>query len=243
MMPAPNIYYASYHLFDSCVPVMASFYTTFYIFSTSFYNYFNTTAHISALCTTFHIFALSHFFTIFYISTVHFFHYFSHFSITFFLHCYTTISIGMPPFIFLHYLSHFYTTFNIFYTIFHTFVHYLLHLYTTFTFTFTFLLHFYSTSYISTPPFIFSTFAYAFNTLCTFHIFHSAWTTLYNDIKSQSQARRKRCGMSAVAAPKICRERERKGKEGREEREKRRKKREEKKERKGEESKRLRKMY
>ena len=56
------------------------------------------------------------------------------------------------------------------------------------------------------------------------------------------QARRKRCGMAAVAAPKICRERERererKGREGRKEREKRRNKREKKKERKGEESKR-----
>ena len=41
-----------------------------------------------------------------------------------------------------------------------------------------------------------------------------------------SQARRKRCGMAAVAAPKICRERERKGREGTKEREKRRKKRE-----------------
>ena len=50
--------------------------------------------------------------------------------------------------------------------------------------------------------------------------------------------------MAAVAAPKICRERERKGREGRKEREKRRNKRErerereEKKERKGEEIKR-----
>ena len=41
-----------------------------------------------------------------------------------------------------------------------------------------------------------------------------------------NQARRKRCGMAAVAAPKICRERERKGKQERKEREKRRKKRE-----------------
>ena len=47
------------------------------------------------------------------------------------------------------------------------------------------------------------------------------------------QARRKRCGMAAVAAPKICREREREGRERRKEREKRRKKREEKKEREG----------
>ena len=44
--------------------------------------------------------------------------------------------------------------------------------------------------------------------------------------------------MAAVAAPKICRERLKKGKEGRKEREKKRKKREEKKERKGEDSKR-----
>ena len=51
------------------------------------------------------------------------------------------------------------------------------------------------------------------------------------------QARRKRCGMVAVATPKICKgERERKWREGRKEREKRRKKREreEKRERKGE---------
>ena len=57
------------------------------------------------------------------------------------------------------------------------------------------------------------------------------------------QARRKRYGMAAVAAPKICREREREkkekgGKKGKEEEEKRGEK-----ERKGEESKRLRKMY
>ena len=51
-----------------------------------------------------------------------------------------------------------------------------------------------------------------------------------------TQARRKRCGMAAVAAPKICRERERKGREGRKE-EKRGERKEEKK-RKGEESKR-----
>ena len=56
-------------------------------------------------------------------------------------------------------------------------------------------------------------------------------------LKHYFQARRKRCGMAVVAAPKICRERERKGREGRKEREKRRKK-EKKKERKGEESKR-----
>ena len=41
---------------------------------------------------------------------------------------------------------------------------------------------------------------------------------------SLRQARRKRCGMAAVAAPKICRERERKGREERKEIEKRRKK-------------------
>ena len=59
-------------------------------------------------------------------------------------------------------------------------------------------------------------------------------------MKAMNQARRKRCGMAAVAAPKICRERERKGRERRKGREKKRKKteREEKKERKGEESKR-----
>ena len=35
------------------------------------------------------------------------------------------------------------------------------------------------------------------------------------------QDRRKRCGIAVVPAPKICRERERKGREGRKEREKR----------------------
>ena len=57
------------------------------------------------------------------------------------------------------------------------------------------------------------------------------------------QARRKRCGMAAVAAPKICREKERKEREGRKKGKEEEEKREEKKERKGEESKRLRKMY
>ena len=58
-------------------------------------------------------------------------------------------------------------------------------------------------------------------------------------LSSCTQACRKRCGMVAVAAPKICREKERKGREGRKEREKRRKKRERrKKERNGEKSKR-----
>ena len=51
------------------------------------------------------------------------------------------------------------------------------------------------------------------------------------------QACRKRCSMAVVAAPKICRERDRKGREGRKER-KEKEKREEKKERNGEESKR-----
>ena len=70
-------------------------------------------------------------------------------------------------------------------------------------------------------------------------------------LKAQSdsigQARRKRCGMAAVAASKICREREkvrereRERREGRKEREKRRKKRGEK-ERKGEDNKRERRI-
>ena len=55
------------------------------------------------------------------------------------------------------------------------------------------------------------------------------------NLEAADQARRKRCGMAAVAAPKICRERGRKGGEGRRREEKggnkekkRRKKREEK---------------
>ena len=59
-------------------------------------------------------------------------------------------------------------------------------------------------------------------------------------LKSYIQARRKRCGMAAVAAPKICRERERKKKKKRREKRNRKEKekREERKEVKGEESKR-----
>ena len=56
----------------------------------------------------------------------------------------------------------------------------------------------------------------------------------------ETQACRKWCGMASAAAPKICRERERKGREGRKEKEKgereEKEERGEKKERKGEES-------
>ena len=50
------------------------------------------------------------------------------------------------------------------------------------------------------------------------------------------QARRKRCSMAAVAAPKICREREKRKRREERKRKEGKEKREEKKERKGEES-------